>query len=247
MNPAPRRPYRSCSLPRRVQRPRAGAPLVFFASLGLSSVLPALSGASRAQGDEKPTGPGTTSVAEPESTVAPVLPARSYIQYGVAFVSEAVASAGPVCGNQSEPCILGSGGGIRVGVGWRPTENLYLGGAYEFSKQDADKLFRLPILQQARCDFRYYFHTGKSVQPFLLAAAGVAGYGNEWGVSTWGPMASLGGGLEVEFSRGAVVDLTLVYRPIYLQAFTDSTPAYHDAGVAHLISFEAALEAQDPL
>jgi hypothetical protein len=197
-----------------------------------------------ARADAIPTLPARASL-QAES-LPPPGPQRAYIQYGVAFTAEAVAYAGPVC-DSNAPCILGSGGGIDIHVGWRPTEHLYLGGAYEFSKQDANKLFRLAILQQVRAELRYYFPTGKSTRPFLLAGGGVAGYGNEWGIATWGPSATLGGGLEIEFAAGAVVALSLAYRPIYFRSFYDSTPAQHDDGIVHFVAFEVALEAQDTL
>ena len=41
-----------------------------------------------------------------------------YLQYGVAFAAETVASAGDVCQSTAvDPCILGSGGGLTVRVG----------------------------------------------------------------------------------------------------------------------------------
>ncbi len=184
---------------------------------------------------------------ETEARAVPAPPRRAYFQYGVAFTVEGVAHAGPVCADPNQPCILGSGGGIDIGIGWRPTDGLYIGGAYEFSKQDPNKLFRLAILQQARLELRHYFPTGKSAEPFALFAVGLAGYGNEWAVATWGPSATLGGGIEVELNGGAVLDVSLAYRPIYLRSFADSIPAYHDAGVAHFVTLQIALEAQDTL
>jgi len=160
---------------------------------------------------------------------------------------EGVASAGPTCSDASNPCILGSGGGVVIRVGWRPSEGLYIGGAYEFSKQDPNKLYRLGILQQARAEVRHYFPTGHSVTPFALIGLGVAGYGNEWLVDTWGPGGSVGAGLEVELSGGAVMGVSLAYRPVYLQSFVDSSTLSHDAGVAHFVGLELALEAQDTL
>jgi hypothetical protein len=183
---------------------------------------------------------------EPEG-MAPAPPRRAYIQYGVAFTVEGVAHSGPVCADPNQPCILGSGGGIDIGVGWRPTDQFYIGGAYEFSKQDPNKLFRLAILQQVRLEVRHYFPTGQSAEPFALFAAGLASYGNEWSVATWGPSATIGGGLELELSGGAVFDVSLAYRPIYLRSFSDSSPAFHEAGLVHFITLEVALEAQDTL
>ena len=104
---------------------------------GLGAGLASAGGLARA--DE--TAPDT------EVFASPPPPRLAYIQYGVAFTVEGVAFAGPVCAgaDASRPCILGSGGGIDIRVGWRPSEAFYIGGAYEFSKQDPNKLFRLAI------------------------------------------------------------------------------------------------------
>src|SRR5579859_3964953 len=84
-----------------------------------------------------------------EAVIAPPPLGKAYIQFGIAFTVETVMDPGPICANAAEPCILGSGAGISMRSGWRPTENLYLGGAYEFSKQEPSKLYRLGILPQA--------------------------------------------------------------------------------------------------
>jgi hypothetical protein len=192
-----------------------------------------------ASGDE--TSPGT------EVFASPPPPRLAYLQYGVALTVEGVAQAGPICAgaDANHPCILGSGGGIDIRVGWRPTEALYIGGAYEFSKQDPNKLLRLAILQQARVEARHYFPTGKSAEPFALLGVGVAGYGNEWAVATWGLSATLGGGVELELSGGSLLGVSLAYRPIFLRSFIDTIPIQRDAGVTHFVTLEIALEAQD--
>jgi hypothetical protein len=183
----------------------------------------------------------------PEGPVPPPAQGKAYVQFGIAFTVEGVASAGPVCASPLDPCILGSGGGISAHAGWRPSETFYLGGAYEFSKQDPGLLYRLGILQQARAEVRRYFPTGHSVVPFLLGELGLCGYGDEWSIDTWGPTGALGAGMEIELSERARVALSLAYRPIYLRAFVDSSTIHHDAGVAHLVGLEVALEAEDAL
>jgi hypothetical protein len=189
--------------------------------------------------------PASTTAAEP--AIVPPPSGKAYIQFGVAFTVEDVMSPGPVCASALDPCILGSGGGISVRVGWRPTEYVYLGGAYEFSKQDAGRLYRLGILQQARAEIRRYIPTGRSLVPFLLAGLGFASYGDEWAIDTWGPTATLGAGVEFELSGRALVGLSIAYRPIYLHAFEDSSTISHNPGVAHFVGFELALEAKDSL
>jgi len=209
-----------------------------FAALAATEL--ALAPPARAAGDSGPT-PLTESRARPPPR------GQSYLQYGVAFTVEGVVSAGPICSESVNPCILGSGAGIAIRVGWRLTEDFYLGGAYEFSKQDPSQLYRLGILQQARCELRHYFPNGHSTAPFAVAGLGLAAYGNEWMVDTWGPAGVLGGGVEVELSGKTTVGLSLGYRPVYLHAFVDSSTLSHQAGIAHFIGLELALEAQDAL
>ena len=170
-----------------------------------------------------------------------------YLQYGVAFTSEVVSAAGPICDNVAVPCILGPGGGVAIRAGWRSAGAIYLGGAYELSKQDPQKLLRLAILQQARGEGRYYFISGRAVQPYLHGAAGVAGYGNEWGVDTWGPAATLGAGVEAQITRRTVVGLAFNYRFVYFQGFQDSAGADRAPGIAQLFGLDLVLEQRDPI
>jgi hypothetical protein len=170
-----------------------------------------------------------------------------YVQYGVAITAEAVSAAGPICDNVAVPCILGPGGGVAVRVGWRGTGALYFGGAYELSKQDPNKLLRLAILQQLRAEGRYYFVSGRDTEPYLSTGLGLAGYGNEWGVDTWGPAGFVGLGLETQITRRTVVGVALAYRLLYFQRFTDTTGAPRDSGIAQLIGLDFVLEQRDPI
>jgi len=178
-----------------------------------------------------------------ETPATPPPSQDKYVQYGVGLAAEGVISAGPVC-NGSQNCILGSGGGLAVRVGWRPAQLFYLGGAYEMSKQDPNQLYRLGILQQARFEARRFFPTGRDMSPFVLLGAGVLAYGDTWGVDTWGGTATFGGGLEVELG-GPVLELSLGYRPMYFQAWVDSSHTSHDAGIAHFLGLEVSIEAKD--
>jgi hypothetical protein len=207
---------------------------------GLAAAELALGPPALAAGDSGATPPT-------ESRARPPPRGQSYLQYGVAFTVEGVAAPGPICSEAVNPCILGSGAGITIRVGWRPTEDFYIGGAYEFSKQDPNKLYRLGILQQARGELRHYFPNGRSTAPFALVGLGLATYGNEWTVDTWGPAAALGGGVEVELSGKVALGVSLGYRPVYLHAFVDSSTLSHESGIAHFVGLELALEAQDAL
>ena len=108
------------------------------------------------------------------------------MQYGVALTGEAVATAGDVCPDTSAstPCILGSGGGVAIRLGYRTRGAWYVGAAYEFSRQDPANLMRLAILQQLRAETRYYADQGMRLTPYLAAGLGAAVYGNEWGADT---------------------------------------------------------------
>jgi hypothetical protein len=218
-------------------RPIAVAALSCFLAASLATSSPAWAA--------EPAPAATTEA--PEPVVDPPPRGKPYVQFGVAFTVEGVVSPGPICAVAADPCIFGSGGGISARVGWRPTENVYIGGAYEFSKQDPSRLYRLGILQQARAELRRYIPTDHSIAPFVLAGLGIAGYGDEWAVDTWGPTATLGGGVEIELAGRSLIGLSLAYRPIYLHAFEDSSTLSHNAGIAHLLGLELALEAQDVL
>lgn len=179
---------------------------------------------------------------------APPPPTRVvYVQYGVAITAEVVSAAGPICDNAGVPCILGPGGGVAVRVGWRGAGALYLGGAYELSKQDPNKLLRLAILQQARAEARYYFVSGRLTEPYLAGGLGVAGYGNEWGVDTWGPGGFAGFGIETQVTRRTVIGVALAYRLLYFQQFRDTAGTDRSAGVSQLFGLDFVLEQRDPI
>ena len=165
-----------------------------------------------------------------------------YFQYGVAFNSETVISAGPMCRNTGIACVLGSGGGITVRGGWRNSGALYFGFAYELTKQDPNKLYRIALLQQARAEGRYYIATARVTEPYLAAGLGLSGYGNQWSVDTWGPGGSVGGGVEYQLSRTTVVGVSVDYRILYFGRFTDTAQVDRAPGVAQLFGFNLVLE-----
>jgi hypothetical protein len=177
-----------------------------------------------------------------------------YLQYGVALVGEMVVTGADVCpGSAAEaPCILGSGGGLAVRAGYRARGPWYVGGAYEFSRQDPANLIRLAILQQVRAETRYYADRGSRLTPYLSGGLGAALYGNEWGADTGGVTAFLGGGIEYQLSRTVVVGSGLAYRPILFRGWTDSAgqrraDRYLGFGLAHLLGLEVVLEIRQPL
>ena len=176
-----------------------------------------------------------------------------YLQYGVALTGEFVASPGPLCNSTRPPpntppaCIFNSGGGVALRVGYRAASPWYLGGAYEMSKQDPNNLYRLAILQQLRAELRYYVETGRDVQPVLFGGVGIAGYGNQWSIDTWGPMGQLGAGVELQITRRTVVEAAAYYRLLYFGAMTDTSGTARDGGIASMVGLELGLAQRDPL
>ncbi len=176
-----------------------------------------------------------------------------YLQYGVAFNTEFVASAGPICpSNAVAPCILGSGVGLTLRIGYRARGPFYVGGAYEFSRQDPSNLLRLAILQQLRGEARYYMTEATRLTPYLAAGAGGVLYGNEWEADTGGITAFLGAGIEFQISRTSVVGASLGYRPVVFRHWQDSAgqvraDTLFGFGVGHMIGAELVFEVRDPL
>ncbi len=215
---------------------RALAVFAFFASTALPH---------HARADDPPSGDPDAVVAVPLTTTPPPLDIP-YLQYGVAFTAEFVASAGRMCAS-SDPCILGSGGGIVARIGHRSAGPWYFGAAYELSKQDPSSLYRFATLQQVRAETRWYLSTGYDTQPYATAGLGLAGYGNEWGVDTWGPVVHVGIGLESQLSRRTVVGIAISYRMMGLRSFVDSTGTARDSGIAQLIGIDLSMEEREPL
>ena len=190
-------------------------------------------------GAQTPSGPAPTSV--------------HFIQYGVAIVGEATVSGGDVCpADATAPCIIGSGGGLAIRIGYRAREPWFVAGAYEFSRQDAANLLRLAILQQVRADARYYFDHGDRLTPYLAGSLGAAFYGNEFSSQTGGVTAFFGGGVEYQLSEATVIGAAAGYRPFMFRGWTDTTgqrraDRYLGFGFAHFAALELILEVRDAL
>jgi Outer membrane protein beta-barrel domain len=176
-----------------------------------------------------------------------------YFQYGVGLAVEQLASSGSVCpASSTRPCILGSGGGLAIRMGYRSRGPWYVGGAYEFTRQDSSNLLRLAILQQLRGEARYYLDAGNRLTPYAVLGFGGVFYGNEWNVSTGGPALSAGVGLEFQVTQSTVIGGSLNYRAFLMHTWTDSTgqegrDQLLGFSLAHMIGFELTLELRDPL
>lgn len=194
--------------------------------------------------------------AEPEKQQA--FSDSHFLQYGVSFVAENVAKAADVCPTSAAgtPCILGSGFGATIRVGYRSRGPWYFGGAYEFSHHDSANLLRLAILQQVRAEARYYFAQGTRLTPYGSGALGAMIYGNEWGAKSGGPLASLGVGAEYQADESVVFGLALAWRTLVFRKWRDTdsqgidlwrADRYLGFGLGHLIALELTLEVRDPL
>ena len=192
---------------------------------------------------------GSGAAAE-ESPAASPSTRTNVAQVGFALTAETVASPGSVC--PATPCILGSGGGMAVRLGYRLGSPWYFGGAYEFSRHDSSNLLRLAILQQLRAEARYYFERGSRTTGFLAAGLGAHVYGSDWGARLGGGLATVGVGVELELSAKAVVGCSVMYRLLVPRSFRDSAGAERGSGplgfsLAHVIGLEFALEVRDPV
>jgi hypothetical protein len=176
-----------------------------------------------------------------------------YAQYGVALLAQTVPDAGDVCPSSSAArCILGSGAGLAVRVGYRGRGDWYFGGAYEFSRLTASNLLRLPILQQLRAEARYEMTRTTRVIPYLALGVGATTYGNEWGVDTAGAVALMGVGTALQLSRSSLVGAALSYRPLILKGWTDGAgtrraDSFGGFGAAHLVTLELTFELRSAL
>lgn len=176
-----------------------------------------------------------------------------YAQYGVAIAGEINLNSGAACPEDEEnpnntPCIIGSGGGLTVRAGYRSPGPWYIGGAYEFIKMDSGNLYRLGIFQQLRLEMRYLPDIGAyRVSPYVTWGLGGVGYGNEWGMETGGALLFVGGGVEFEVSRVALLGLNLVYRPVLIAGWTDTAGQERDTALAQFIGFDLVLEIRTEL
>jgi opacity protein-like surface antigen len=177
-----------------------------------------------------------------------------YLQYGVSLHTLTLLDSGAVCsGEENEACILGSGGGLGLRVGYRSRGPLYLGMTFQLSRLNSSNLLRLAILQRLTVDGRYYLDRGNRLTPYVLAGIGGAIYGNEFSATTGGIALSLGIGLEYQISERTVVTLLPAYQPVLFRRFTDALGGGTLAdgplgfGMAHWLAVQVVIEARDPL
>jgi len=186
-------------------------------------------------------------------TAAPPPTSVEYVQYGVSLHTLTLLDSGAVCPEGARtPCIVGSGGGLGLRMGYRSRGPFYLGAAFQLSRLNSSNLLRLAILQRLTAEGRYYFDRGNRLTPYLLAGFGGAIYGNEWGAGAGGAAFSFGVGLEYQISERTVVALLPAYQPILFRRFHDATGQVRAEGplgfgLAHWLAVQIVIEARDPL
>jgi opacity protein-like surface antigen len=196
-------------------------------------------------------------VARPASAQTTALPPPTsveYMQYGVSLHTLTLLQSGNVCpkSDRGTPCILGSGGGLGLRIGYRSRGPFYIGASYQLSRLNSSNLLRLAILQRLTAEGRYYFDRGNRLTPYLLGGLGGAIYGNEWAASAQGAALAFGVGLEYEISERTVVTLLPTYQPVLFHRFSDSTGQERAAGplgfgLAHWLAVQIIVELRDPL
>ena len=168
------------------------------------------------------------------------------MQYGVGLATEIVTSPGAMC-NVAAPCLLGSGAGVQARLGFLYGRTLYAGVAYALTKQDPQRVYRFATLQQLRIEARRYINTGQLVRGFVGLGGGIAGYGDEWQVDTFGPLGFLSIGSEIELSHRTLLTASISYRVVRFNSFTDSGRTDRAGGFAQFIALDFVFEARDPV
>lgn len=210
---------------------------------------PTASDVERAPAPTDTPSPAPTPTPSPAPTPAPPRadhPAPlqvDYVQYGLAIGGDFALDTGGICpSNEVTPCIIGSGGGLTLRGGYRPSGPWFIGGAYQFSKLDSNNLFRLGVLQQLRAEMRYAFDFSSIVSPYIEWGLGPCIYGNLFGADTAGAVARVGGGVSFELTRFAVIGASLTYQPVLLVGYTDTTKQKRDTGVTQFLHLEFTIE-----
>jgi hypothetical protein len=186
-------------------------------------------------------------------TAAPPPTSVEYLQYGVSLHTLTLLDGGDVCPEDvPTPCILGSGGGLGLRMGFRSRGPFYIGAAFQLSRLNSSNLLRLGILQRLTAEGRYYFDRGNRLTPYLSGAAGAAVYGNEFAATSVGAALGFGVGLEYQITERTVVTLLPTYQPILFRRFTDASGQERAAGplgfgLAHWLAVQLVLEVRDPL
>jgi hypothetical protein len=176
-----------------------------------------------------------------------------YAQYGVALHTQTLLDGGAVCPDgATTPCIVGSGGGLALLIGYRSRGPLYLGAGFQLSRLNSSNLLRLAILQQLTADGRYYLDRGERLTPYFQLSLGGALYGNEFGASTAGVSSGIAAAVEYQLTATTVLALKPTYQVVALRRWIDATGQLRadgplGFGPSHWLAVQLVIEARDPL
>jgi hypothetical protein len=185
----------------------------------------------------------------PRAGLDPYPSVGRFITYSIGFPVEALLDPGVVCAHVLERCMIGGGGGIALGAAYRDG-GTSLGAVYEVTFHDSHSIYQRGVLEQIRGEWTLHSRSPllfEGVQPFLSAGAGFAVYGDNWAIATYGPIGSLGAGLELELGVKLTATASLAYRPIYFKRFSDAGGTERAAGFVHFLGLNFGLQLREPL
>lgn len=185
----------------------------------------------------------------PRAGLDPYPSVGRYVTYSIGFPVEALLDPGVVCAHALERCMIGGGGGIALGAAYRDG-GTSLGAVYEVTFHDSHSIYQRGVLEQIRGEWALHSRSPlifEGVQPFLSAGAGFAVYGDSWAIATYGPIGSLGAGIEIELGVKLTATASLAYRPIYFKRFSDASGQERPAGFVHFLGFNFGLQLREPL
>jgi hypothetical protein len=174
----------------------------------------------------------------------------SYVSYGASFFSESPIAFGRLCrADSKEPCVLGNGGGLSLSGSFRaPTWSL--GAVYEVTFHDSNGIYQRGVLQQLRGELRArprWAAVGDSVAGVSGLGIGIATYGDDWAISTFGPSAHALVGADIDLGVKLSVLVAFAYRLIYFRSFQDASSQDRPASLVSVLGFQLGLELHDPL
>jgi hypothetical protein len=219
---------------------------------GASSAAPpaSSSGADPSKESEAPPPIAWTAEGDTRKGLDPLPSTGQFIDYGFAFTSEALLAAGGICKNGlKENCVLGGGGGIAINTAYR-APGYSLGAVYEVTFHDSSNIYQRGVLQQARAEWRVrprWLFISESVVAFLGLGAGVAGYGDNWAISTYGPSAHAMVGGEIDLGVKVALVVSIAYRALYFKSFEDASGQVRPTGVSHMLGLTLGIELHEPI
>lgn len=173
-----------------------------------------------------------------------------YLSYGASFYSEAKLGSGGLCPTDATTrCVLGGGGGIAFSGAYR-LPSYSLGAVYEVTFHDSNAVYQRGVLQQLRGEWRYrprFAVLYESINLFAGLGGGIATYGDDWGISTFGPSGHLTIGSEVDMGVKLSFVFSLAYRVFYFRQFVDASGQDRPAGPVQMLGIQLGLELHDPI